>query len=150
MKIFPVQLPSASITLYTSIFVSYGVHFARHDNNHPNQRPDLLLFHQNKDNDFKNTCSCGVEHTQNGSGYTNLLDHLKRAHSGYSKTIIAVRKDVFQGALLKKATVSVKAKNIYGWLEVFMESLESFFFVKKEYIRKCIKLEQICTETLCK
>lgn len=97
----------------------------------PTRNMDYYFFTKNKYNDSKYTCLSSAERTRSGSGYTKLLDHLKSAHSGYSKTITAVRKDAFEGALLRKATESDKAKNFHGWLELFTRGLEPFFLWKK-------------------
>lgn len=97
--------------------------------------------------DTKWVCSCGHERAQTGTGYTNLLDHVKRKHDNYEELVLAAKESVGLASVFKRTVVKSKARDMHGWLELVVGGLEPFSFVEKPYVQKHMKLSPTTTET---
>merc|ERR1712062_649345 len=102
----------------------------------------LTYFTEISENKWK--CRCGRELTQKkGSGWTNLLNHLKSQHPNYSD----------DASQLKLSTFMPKNKmadTVFGWIEWICTDLLPFTFVEKEMSRKYSNLDNISYKTLMK
>lgn len=63
------------------------------------------------------------------SWYTNLMDHIKRAHLNYVKAITDVKHSALQGGMFTGTVISVHTQNNFSWSETRMGDLMIFTFV---------------------
>ena len=95
-------------------------------------------------------CLCSRVREQKGTGYTNLMDHIKREHKDYEARVIEARLAGADRSVFRSIVVSSKGKKIFQWMETVIGDLQPFSFVEKEYVRKNMQPPPICTETLVK
>lgn len=91
-----------------------------------------------------NVSNCGaVLKQKSGSGWTNLHQHLKAAHSEelekYKKSGAPFTQTCF---------MDPKAKNIYNWIDWVVEKNLPFNWVEDKLTRQYSNLKEICTKTL--
>ena len=90
-------------------------------------------------------CRCGkVRKQAAGTGYENLMSHLRTSHKLYNKCV-QVSKE-FPPAFFVSAT----AQNYFGWLEWTIVGGNNFCFVSNELNRNYSKLTSISRTTLMK
>lgn len=94
-----------------------------------------------------------------GSGWTNLMEHIKTAHVNFEEEITKADK---QGNLtgMKKLfpfffflimivfSIPPKIENVFSWVEWVINEGHPFCFVEKEFTRKHSRLESISVQTL--
>lgn len=67
----------------------------------------------------------------------------------YEETVIAAKRAEFRGTLFNKVIISEKARKVFGCMEAVIRGLELYMFVENKVIQKKMKMEPICSETLC-
>ncbi|KAL0222573.1 hypothetical protein RCL1_002427 [Eukaryota sp. TZLM3-RCL] len=101
------------------------------------------------------TCPDHYTWMLNDKGFTNLLYHITSPiHSEEYKEFLQ-RESSGQTTLheivtVEKEAVSAKAINLYGWLELYVDSQETLSFVEKDVVRRHSSLDPICRNTLSK
>ncbi|EGZ16823.1 hypothetical protein PHYSODRAFT_503930, partial [Phytophthora sojae] len=84
---------------------------------------------------------CGTVRKQaRGTGYSNLLNHVRKEHPDYATTMAASARS---GALT--SFVDSKSQTVYNWLDLRVECNLPFSFPENATVRK-----SICTETFLK
>ena len=96
------------------------------------------------------TCKCGTTRKQiQGSGYTNLMTHLKQQHADdYETAVIAARGDVVDGTRKITTHFNSKGANLYGWLDWVIQDNEPITFVERRTVRQYSVLKPISRATL--
>jgi hypothetical protein len=97
-------------------------------------------------------CDCCRKKPDVSAGYTNLMQHLSHQHPDF-KAIYASEKAStagMVGGMLKylKKKASVKAENLWGWVDWILEDNLPFTFVESEKTRENTKLTAISENTL--
>lgn len=103
------------------------------------------------DRDHVWKCKCGKELTQKkGTGWTNLMNHIKNQHPEYSSLQAAGQQSLTSLLSSRSDLVSVSrsALNIYGWIEWVCVSLKPFSFPEDPLTRKYTNLGCMTNVTL--
>ena len=88
-------------------------------------------------------CLWGRERKQNlGSGFSNLLNHVKSDHPEYNNEMNKKFKDGNTSMIFSK-----KTWNVYSWLQWIIEGGHPFSFVESKSTRKYPTLEPISVDT---
>lgn len=100
-----------------------------------------------------------------GSGWTNLMEHIKTAHPNFEEEIAKADKQgnltgikklfpfflfFFSFFLLIMTAFAIppKIENVFSWVEWVINEGHPFSFVEKEFTRKHSRLESISIQTL--
>jgi len=84
-----------------------------------------------------------------GSGLTNLIDHICRAHRDWQNAFDAhLNGSVGSVAQFLRKEASAAAKNIFRWIEWIVATDQSFRFIENKYVKKNTNLESISRMTL--
>lgn len=107
-----------------------------------------FYFKKSDDNPEVHVCSCGKERKQKaGSGYQNLVEHIKRAHPDWEELMSETAKGSKSNLT---SLIDTKSSNIYGWIDWVVSQNFPFSFCENAINRKYTKLKPISTETLMK
>ena len=93
------------------------------------------------------TCVCGVERTQKGSGYTNLISHIKSNHPEH---VERVPNGPNKNNIIMDMLVPQSVRNLFGWLTWICTSLLPISFCDNTMTRAYSSLAPICTNTFMK
>ena len=97
-------------------------------------------------------CDCSRKKPTPGEGYTNLMQHLLKQHKDHEHVYATEKKAAsnINGGMLKyfKKQASVKAVNIWHWIDWVLDDNLPFIFVESEKTRENSKLEAIGVRTL--
>ena len=96
-------------------------------------------------------CKCGKKLIQKkGSGWTNLLNHIKSQHPEYStmKEIKQQSLSSFTSIPSTSSSVNCSALNVYGWIEWVCVGLKPFSFIEESLTRKYTSLGSMTNLTL--
>jgi len=85
-------------------------------------------------------CRCNSDFSKSGSGYTNLMNHVKNSHSDCEE-VMAKETPEMTGTLLQ--FVEDKAMNMYKWIEWLVMCDLPYSFVDCDYTRKNTLLKPI-------
>ena len=101
---------------------------------------------------LKWTCDCGncVKLVAEGSGYSNLMDHITRDHPDYLDVMRASTQfeDKSIAKFMIKNPITSKANWIYSWLEWVVMGNHTFSFCEAELTKKNTKLRHMSIKTL--
>ena len=97
-------------------------------------------------------CDCSRKKPTPGEGYTNLMQHLLKQHKDHEHVYAMEKKAAsnINGGVLKyfKKQASVKAINIWQWIDWVLDDNLPFIFVESEKTRENSKLQPISVRTL--
>ena len=97
------------------------------------------------------TCKCGVVRKQKkGTGFSNLISHIQSQHEQAYADICSTSQGASSTSFTSIATWSKRTEKIHAWIEMVVEGLEPFSFVKRPSIRRNVKVASISTKTLVK
>ena len=92
-------------------------------------------------------CKCGKVLVQKkNTGWSNLLNHVKRQHPEESANAVNNTPSVINAFAVDET--SRKGRNIYGWIRIICDGMRPFSFVEDTTIREYIRLESISENTL--
>ena len=83
-----------------------------------------------------------ADEAKKGSGWTNLLNHIKTQHPDYDKD------DGKQQRIDNYVSLTKKANNVFGWLEWITVTLKPFAFIECPFTAKYSNLNPMSTKTL--
>ncbi|XP_036367828.1 uncharacterized protein LOC118767407 [Octopus sinensis] len=94
-------------------------------------------------------CKCGKKLTQKkGTGWTNLMNHIKNQHPEYSTTQATGQPSSSSFLSPRSSLVSRSALNFYGWIEWVCVGLKPFSFTEDPLTHKYTNLGSITNVAL--
>ena len=107
-----------------------------------------LLFTRESPTSSMYVCKCGTKRKRSGTSYNNLLTHVQSAHPNAYRTILADNSTA--QCELEDYFCTSKSSQLYGWMDLVINSLLPFSFVESPKIRKHVKHESISVNTFMK
>lgn len=92
----------------------------------------LFFFKRHPGMAHKWVCSCSQKRTQRGTGYTNLLHHVRRAYPDYADTILAAKQSSLNSYVFKNTIVKNQVRKLHAWLETVVVWLKLSALLKTE------------------
>jgi hypothetical protein len=95
-------------------------------------------------------CRCGNIQQNPTNGYTNLVQHIKKAHPDWKAVMVEAHKQKLgcYTSILHYTTVTENARNIFHWMKWIVEDNLPFNFVEKPRTRANTKFGPISSSTL--
>lgn len=92
---------------------------------------------------------CGVERLQKRGGYSNLTQHVLRAHQDVALLAHNSNRDSIQ-TTIDARLIPQRSRTIYGWLDMIVTKLLPFSFCEDRCVRNYVTLETMCPNSLLK
>lgn len=92
-------------------------------------------------------CQCGTSRTQNGTGFSNLMQHLDRKHPAEVKEARARKLASYNQRSLSSLLYCPKVVAVHGWLCYVIHCLRPFSVVNNDDVRAHIRYDRISLNT---